>query len=330
LRLDEVSIGSAAQIRIATIDAAGGPGNLFSDKKSFGSLELDSLVINEEGLGWVLLGRPSAQGNVFGLVRAHNVRIDSKHLGLPVFDIKMQTGGDAGWTSMSVDATDKSISLNLVPQEGAVALDINARSFKLPFGSKLTLEDFIARGKADRNELSLTEFKAFLQGGTLTGNARLTWGDSWSLGGELAAARIDTSLVLPNVLKDARLDATTTYAMASRESAGLFASPRLEGTISISRGILLGIDMGRFLQGGGMIGDTRFADLAGTFVHDRGMTRLTQLRFSDDALFASGTAEADAGGNVSGRLVVDLRLGKDQRRTRLGISGSLDAIQWRP
>jgi hypothetical protein len=329
LRLEGVSIGAEGQIRIPQIKAKGDLGNLFSDKKVFKSIELDSPVIAEAALGWLLFGEPAAADLVVGEVSASNARLESKNLSLPAFDARLKFGGDGSWSSMVVESTDKSLSAELAPKGESVQIEFKARSFKIPFGSDLTLEDMVASGTATPEGLAVTEFKGFAYGGILGGNASLKWGKQWSLSGNLNAKQIDTARVLPGIVDGGRLVGDAAYSMQAPDAAKLFASNHLEGNFLVARGTLLGVDLGRLMQGGGFSGDTRFAEAAGSFVHDRGATQLRQVRLSEGAISANGTVEVDADNTVRGRFAVDLKMSAEQRRANFVISGTLKKIEWR-
>lgn len=328
LRLEDVSIGAEGQVRVSRITAVGGVGNLFSEKKVFTSIELDSPLVTESGLGWMLFGKSPARDVAFGQVSASNARLESKNVSLPAFDAKLQFDGDGAWKTIVIESADKNLSLELAPKGEAVQIEFKARSFRIPFGSDLTLDDLVASGTANRAELAVAEFKGFAHGGILGGNARLKWGANWSLAGELNARQIDTARLLPGTM-DGRLAGTAVYAMQAPDGAKLFAANRLEGNFVVARGTLFGVDLGRLLQGGGMSGDTRFTELAGSFVHERGATQLRQVRLSEGAISANGTAEVDADSNVRGRFAVELKMSAEQRRANLAAGGTLKKIEWR-
>jgi hypothetical protein len=329
LRLEGVSIGAAGQIRIAEVKAAGAFGNLYSDHKVFRSLDLDSPVVTDEGLGWILFGQGQAGNLMFGQVSALNANLDSKNINLPTFDAKLEFDDGGSWKSIAVDSQDKNLTVELKPQGKSVKLDVKARVFKIPFGSALALDELVAGGTADATGLVITDFKGFFYGGTLSGNARLKWGESWSLAGEVSAKQLDSSRVVPALLRDARVVATASYLMQAPEGRKLFAAPRLEGSFVIPRGTLLGVDLGRTLEGRGTRGDTQFSELAGSFLHENGATQFRQLRLSEGAMSASGTAEIDADRNVRGRLALELKLSGEPRRAKLAFSGNLKSIEWR-
>ncbi len=328
LTLEIVSIGNEGQIRVPRIKAAGAIGNLFHDKIAFKSLELESPVMTEEGLGWILFGQSPLRDLAFGDVTVLNASLDSKNVSLPAFDAKLQSDGEGGWKTIAVESADKNLSMELTSTGKAVKLDVKARSFKVPFGAALTLEDFAATGTADGAGLALTEFKGFAYGGTLSGNARLTWGSSWTLAGQLNAKQIDTAQLVPELLSGGRLAGASSYAMQAPEGTKLFASPHFEGSFAIPWGTLLGVDLGRMLQGGERRGETKFTELGGSFVHDAGVTQLRQVRLSQATMSATGNVDIDAQRNVRGRFVADLKLSTEQRRANLGVSGTFSKLEW--
>ena len=328
LRLEGVSIGAEGQIKVSQITATGDLGNLFSDKKVFKSLELDSPVITDAGLGWILFGKPTARDVVFGRVLATNARLESKGLGLPAFEAKLQSDGQGAWKAIVIESADKSLNVELTPKGDAVQIDFKARSFKIPFGSELTLDELAASGTADKTQLAVTEFKGFSHGGILSGNAVLKWGGQWSLAGELNAKQMDMTRLVPGLM-EGRLSGSGAYGMQAAEAAKLFAANRLEGNFVVARGTLMGIDIGRMVQGGAMSGETKFAELAGSFLHDRGATQLRQVRLTEGAITATGGAEVDAESNVRGRFAVDLRMSSEQRRANLVVAGNLKKVEWR-
>ncbi|MFA4968906.1 MAG: hypothetical protein WC540_04690 [Sulfuritalea sp.] len=329
VRLEDVSIGSEGQIKVLQVKATGALGNLFSDKKSFSSVELDSPVVTEEGLGWLLFGKPSAGGIVFGPVSVVNATLQSKNVSLPAFDGKLQPDAEGAWQTIAIESTDKNLNLELTPKGQSVQIDFKARTFKMPFGSSLVLDELAFSATANRAELAVTEFKAFAYGGVLSGNARLKWGAQWSLAGELNAKQVDTSRLFPALVDGSRLVGKAVYAMQAAESAKLFATNRMEGDFHVERGNLLGVDLGRMVGGGAPSGTTRFSEISGIFVHDRGATQLRQVRLSEGALSAGGTAEVDADDNIRGRFAIELRMASEMRRANVVLAGTLKKIEWR-
>jgi hypothetical protein len=66
----------------------------------------------------------------------------------------------------------------------------------------------------------------------------------------LNAKQIDMERLVPGLMSSARLEGKSSYAMQASEPAKLFDWARAEGSFSIPRGTLLGLDLGSVLQGG--------------------------------------------------------------------------------
>jgi len=329
VRLEGVSIGSEGQIKILQVKAIGALGNVFSDKKAFSSVELDSPVLTEEGLGWLLFGKPSAGAMGFGPVSVQNATLQSKNVSLPAFDANLKPDGQGAWQTIAIESADKNLNLELTPKGQSVQIEFKARTFKMPFGSSLVLDELAASATASKTELAVTEFKAFAYGGVLSGNARLKWGAQWSLGGELNAKQVDTAALFPALVDGGRLVGKAAYAMQAADAGKLFATNRMEGDFHVERGNLLGVDLGRMIQSGGTSGTTRFAEVSGVFVRDHGATQLRQVRLSEGPLTANGTVEVDADDNVRGRFAIELRMASELRRANVALGGTLKKIEWR-
>jgi hypothetical protein len=328
VRLEGVTIGAAGQIRVPVVLAGGSMGNLFSDKKNFKAIELESPVINDEGLGWILFGQRQGSDIGIGEVGATGARLESKGISLPALDAKIQFGGEGAWKTIAITTEDKNLEMLLTSNGASAQVEIKARSFKLPFGSTLTLDEFSANGTTDRNGLAISEFKGFAYGGTLGGTANLKWGPAWSLAGELNGKQIDVERLVPGLISNARLEGKSSYTMQASEPGKLFDWAHAEGSFSVPRGTLLGLDLGSVLQGGGTRGETKFSELSGSFVHDQGATQLRQLRMSQSNMTASGNVDIDADKKVRGKVTAELRLSTEMRRSSLSVSGTSGKLEW--
>jgi hypothetical protein len=77
------------------------------------------------------------------------------------------------------------------------------------------------------------------------------------------------------------------------------------------------------LQGGGVGGKSAFAELTGSFVREGGRTQLRQVRIAAGPVSAGGSADIDAGKNISGHFAVELKSPVAQARANFAVSGPL-------
>jgi len=322
-RLDGVSAGSQGQLTVERINAFAELGSMFSEQKAFRSIELESPQLSEEGLFALLFGKPQGQDLKVTSISVKNGKLDSKTIILPALDAKISMGEDGAWKRIALETPDHKTSLLLEPKGEGAQLEVETNVFSPPFGPTFLLENFSAKGMIGRDQLSLSEFKGAIYGGYLSGSANLKWGANWSLGGEVSARAMDPGRIVPALFEEGTLEGKAAYAMRAKSYDDLFAAPRLEGTFTVLKGSLIGVDLARLLQGGGMGGKTAFAELGGSFVRDGGRTQLAQLRLSSGPVSASGSADADARKNVAGRFSVELKSPVAQARANLALSGTL-------
>jgi uncharacterized protein involved in outer membrane biogenesis len=322
-RMDGVSAGKEGQFVAEQVNAVAELGSMFSDQKAFTSIEIVSPVLSEQGLVALLFGKPQGQAFTVASVSVKNGTLNSKTIVLPALDAKIIFGEDGVWKRIALETSDRKTTLLLEPKGGGAQIEMQTNVFATPFGPEFLLENFSAKGTILRDELKLGEFKGGIYGGYLSGTLSLKWGADWSMSGELSARGMDPGRFVPALVEEGTIEGKATYAMRAKSYDELFAAPRLEGGFTVQKGSLIGVDLARLLQGGGIGGKTTFAELSGSFVREGGRTQLPQLRLSAGPVTASGSAETDARKNVSGRFGVELKSSVVQARANLALAGSL-------
>src|SRR5476651_385640 len=179
--MDGVSVGVEGQLEVARINAIAELGSMFSDKKVFKSIELESPVLNEEGLFALLFGKPQGQDLKVASILVKNGKLNSKTIILPALDAKIAMGEDGVWQKIALETADHKTSLLLEPKGEGAQLEVETNALSMPFGSAFILEDFSAKGILGRGEFRLSEFKGATYGGYVSGNASLKWGAGWTL-----------------------------------------------------------------------------------------------------------------------------------------------------
>jgi hypothetical protein len=292
----------------------------------FKSVDFEAPVLSEEGLGWLLFGRPQEGGFMILGVSAANARLESQNATLPAFDARADIGADGRWRKIRVDSVDKKVRLELQVRDDTLRIECQADTFAVPFAAAPVLTDFSAVATADRSGLTVSEFSGRIYGGVISGNALLKWGSAWSLAGDLDAKRIDPALLLPKRLEGGSLAGQASYVLSAAEGSRLFAAPRLKGRFVVEKGTLLGMDLTRLLQSGGSGGKTVFATLAGDVVRDADKIQLRHVQLAAGALSAAGEADV-TGDNVRGRFAVGLQSPRQRLRADVIVSGTLDALR---
>lgn len=324
-RMMEVAIGREGEIVAAQIDANADLANLLSDKMVFASIELQAPIISDAGLGWLLFGTAKPLNFEIGRISATNARVLSEQIRLPTFDVEIVMDERGGWKKMVLEAEEKNLHVTLQPKDGKVQLEVSADRFKPPFGAELVLEKFTASGTAHRNGVDIDVFDGGLLDGRIGGAAQIRWGGGWTLSGELTARQIDPALLAPKVLQGGRLEGSMRYALQAEDAGKLFAAPRARGNFTIANGSVEGVDLASLLIGQSRSGKSGFTSLSGEYLFEGGKTQLRRINLGAGLLSASGLADVDAGEQLSGRFVVELKTPTRQSRANLDLSGTLGA-----
>jgi hypothetical protein len=322
-RLNGVTIGGNGQVKVSKIDAVIDPAGLFGGSAAFKSVTLDSPVISEEAVSWLLFGKAKTQGVRLEQVLARNVLLESSNIGLPRFNAKADVAKDGRWLKISLDFSNKDIFADLRPKGESIEFDLNASTFLPPFGGSFVFEDFTAKGSFDASGMTIDDFAGRNYGGSFNGRATLKWVSAWSLEGTVIAKQVDMKKISPDLFSGGRVDGKARYTMQAKEAKSLFSGAHLEGNFVIGQGELSAVDLMHLLQNGGDSGKTGFRQIDGNFVRDGDATRIQQIRLDAGILSASGSAEIDASEGVHGRFATNYKFDNQQSRGSATLSGTL-------
>jgi hypothetical protein len=323
-RIEGMSIGSDAQITAPKAKAAAGVGALFGGDASFKSIELETPVISEAGLEWLLFGKFNKSGVQFEHLRMTKAKLESQHLALGSFDATATMGSDGIWKKIVLDSAENRLHLQMVPKGEALQVELSADSFKVPFGAGLTLEHVSIDGTASPGDFNLTQFRGSTMNGTLVGNARLVKsGGGWKLTGQVTSTYLDAVQFAPQSLQAGKLNGDTSFSADNQDLAKLLAAPRLEGNFSIRDGVLVGVDLASLLRNSNLTGKTNFGELSGAFLYDGGKLQLRNVGLTAGLLGAKGSLDIDQEKNLAGRFVVEIKSTSIQSRGNLTVSGNL-------
>jgi hypothetical protein len=183
------------------------------------------------------------------------------------------------------------------------------------------------KGSADRAGMTIAEFDGRAFDGTLLGNARIRWGETWSVQGDVQARTLNAAVFSPQMVSEGRLGAKGRYAMSGPDPAKLYESASLVGDFEVAKGALGSFDLSRALQSTSAqaSGRTPFTEMQGSVSLVNGALAFRDLRLSAGLLNATGTLDVDPKGALSGRVNAELR----NLRGTLYIGGKLSDPQLR-
>jgi hypothetical protein len=304
VRFTRVSVGDT--VKIAKVHAVPEFGALFGTAKAFGRVELLDLVLRQDALGDMLFGTMKPGRLRMARVTATGARLEGP-LALPALDFDASVG-DSGKV-FSIRLSGENVTGLVTPRSDDITFEVSARNVAVPFLKEFSLTEFAMKGSADRQGMTVSAFDGRAFDGTLLGNARIQWGERWSVQGDVQARTMNAAVFSPQLVSEGRLGAKGRYAMSGPDAAKLYESARLDGEFEVAKGALGSFDISRALQSTSAqaSGRTQFSELQGTVSLANGALAFRDLRLSAGLLNASGTLDVDAKGGLSGRINAELR-----------------------
>jgi len=316
-----VSIGDAVKIR----QVRGFPelGSLFGARKAFNRVELEGASLSQAQLADAVLGKAAGENFRLGRVTIKQANLEGP-LKLPPLDVDALVSGDGSLQSLTLRGPDN-LSVRLSPKGNEVGFEISAGSLAIPFVPALTLSEFSMKGTANRQGVTSSEFDGRAFDGVISGSARIRWGSSWMVDGEVRSRGVKVAVFAPALVSEGKVDGRGAYNMAGSTPATLFEAARLQGEFKIEKGVLGSFDLTRALQTGGAQfgGRTVFTELTGQGVYDKGAVQITNVAIAAGAMNAGASVNVDANGGLSGRITADVKTPTQTLRATLNISGKL-------
>src|SRR4051812_559905 len=324
-KFEGVTIGD---LTIPVVRAYPELGSVFCDKKTFTRIELDGLNLPQDALGDVLFAKTKGDALVVPQLSLRNLKL-SGALPLPPLDGEVQMG-EGGLRSATLRGPEGLVA-KLTAKDNAVEFDVNTAQFTLPFAQGITLVQFAMKGDATRQGLKISQWDGLLFSGHVTGTANIRWGNTWSVDGVTTARGVNAAVFAPALMSNGRAEGTGRFSMSGVEPANLGAAGRLEGSFTVSKGVLGSFDLSRALQTGGrqVTGQTQFAEMSGQGTYDRGAVSLRNINLGAGALNAGASADISETGAISGRIVADVKTSTQNVRSTLILGGTLQEPQVR-
>ena len=327
LRLSDVRIGD----NILIPEARGYPelSALLGPRKTFDRIEVDAARLDQAALGQALFAGIKADNFSVGRVMAKGLDLTGP-LSLPK-GLEFEAAYDRdGALRMAIVRGADALLARFSRSSQGFDVDISAASFTLPFAPEITLTKFSAKGVATPSGLTLSEWDGALLNGTVAGTANVRWGDNWAVDGVVTARNLYAAVFAPALVSDGKAEGSGKFQMRGAPGK-LASSARLDGSFTVTRGVLGSIDLSRAIQTGGKFatGRTEFSEMNGQATYDRGAVALRNITLGAGQLNAGASADIAQNGALSGRIVADVRVASQTLRATLNLAGTVKEPQVR-
>jgi hypothetical protein len=335
LTLEGVAVGAQQDIRIPSVQAAIGIADLLSAQKTISTLQLQSPVLDQDGLARVLAWiRPSASAQQTPIERVivRGARVSLPGMEPLHLDADVTLGSDGALTKAALSLSDGSLRAEVVPHESHAAVQLRGSRFIPPIGPAYVFEDLEATASVTRSGLQDVQAQGTLFGGKFKADGQARFDNGIAVEGRFAIDNLELepliALFARGVSVTGTADMTGTFALQTERMEHLFDRPRVQASFSGQRGTVNNVDLVRAAQVSGREGvrggRTRYNTLTGAFTVAGDQAYFQQLRIQSDGMSAAGGFEVRRGGDLAGQLGIQVGpRGTVVARGNVGVSGDV-------
>ena len=336
-----ITVGKADDIQLAKVRMTPDLFSLLNSTRVIRSIEIDSLVLTQKGIDKIAAWtRPDAahlprQPLQVRLerIRLKDARIRFAKATFGPFDARVSLDSNGEPADASIATQDGKLKVLIKPGQSNYLLEVSAKSWTLPVPPMLVFDELTAKGAVTFNDASLSEFRAKLYGGTASGKANISWQKGLRLSGTLDVSQMGMHEIAATLSLGTRvsgkLTARPVFSTAAASADQLMNAMRLETNFTVENGVLQGVDIQKaatnLVKQGATGGETRFEQLSGHVVMERGSYRVTQLKIASGALAADGAVNISPTKELSGRIHAQVKALGASTSVPLNVAGTVDA-----
>jgi hypothetical protein len=342
LKIDGIAIGKAEDLKFGKVTVTPDLRSLTQPVKVIQSIEVNGLVLTQQGMerlaAWT--ARDTKRG---GPVQPAAVRVDSirlanatiklEKLTLGPLDahVSLNTAGDPEYAALAT--RDGKLKALIKPERSNYLIDFSARSWVPPVGPPLLFDELHVKGVATLTQARLGQIDARLYGGSVTGKADIGWQKGFQVKGRISVNEVQLRHLAPLFSPDARMSGRLVadplvFSSKAPNAAHLENFLRLETPFQVHDGVLRGVDIQKaannFSQEEPADGDTKYEQLLGHLVLDRGTYKFTGLKIVSGSFGANGYVTISPTQELSGRMNAEIK-GAKLTSVPLNVSGTVQS-----
>ncbi len=339
LRLEQVSVGGAQQIKADTVSIPMMPWSLLLGIREFDTISANAITIESAGIDLLPSMAKAADGAALQIsqLRLTAVKVNGLPIDVPQFEALINFSRSGALQKMRL--SDGKMTVNATPKDNGLALAISAGEWQPPVGPALNFSDLSVTAQVDQQQMTVSAFEGRIGGGRVKGALKATWAGAIIVEGEFNLENSRLQELMPAFTRDfsanGALTANGSYALQGKTLKTLFDASVAEASFTISTGELINIDVVRAIQAptasGTRGGKTRFDTLSGALSISGGRYNYKQLQLASGPLNASGAIAIGDGGALSGRISAELgSKGLLVARGNLSVTGAVRDPMLRP
>jgi hypothetical protein len=333
-RLDGVTIGNSQDVKIASVRVTPLLTHLFDETKVLKSVEIESLVINQDALlrmpGWIASDGGMEKVQV-SQINLRNTKLELRGTQLPLINADVILTSDSKLKQARISSMDNAVDILVTPTGETFAVKIAAKNWQPPLVPRLKFDELNASATATQEGMTISGIEGALYGGTIRGTATIKWHERWYAKGNFTVAGVALADATPafssNISLNGKLDAKATYALEANSLDRLFDTPHIKASFNCTYGAIGNIDLSAATIGRKPEeikgGQTKFTKLTGNMALADNRYQFRQINLESDKLKANGETDIASSQDLTGRVNVEINLKSATFRSHLSLSGDL-------
>ncbi len=315
LQLQNVTLGNAQEVKIASVVLNFDALSLLSDIKVINNAELQDISIEGRVLDKQAASLKSLGGDASYPVRhltLQRIKIITDEVTLPSLSGIADIDAQGAFNRVALHNDNDKLSVDLQSNQGRWQLGVNLKESSLPLLSDIVFSDLSAKGDLNDGEVNFTEIDGHIYNGILLGSAKLNWRKGWQLQGHLEAKTFELNKMFHQYAIEGEMFGEFAFSMMGAKLSQMDDVPHLEGSFSVKKGTVNGIDMvetARLLSRESISGGrTHFDDMIGLVQLDNHVTHFRQVKVMSGMLSANGSFDVAAGNQLSGSFNAEIKM----------------------
>jgi hypothetical protein len=338
LLLGNVRIGTDKdEIRITELRLLPAIGSLIMGKKTFREVVLSGVSLPAELIAglpsvFVALSKPTARVSV-DRIRFEKTEVSFGGLGFSGMEGEARRSGDGSFQSLKLRAPDQSMSFEVKPLAQGLEVALEGFGWHPSQGSPFLFDSVNLNGSIANGVFTIRSMELRLFDGLIQGVAVLQADKQPSIAGEIVFERVNTTR-LGNAVGvgekfSGGISGKLKFSSTADSWATIFSAINAEGTFTVRRGSIRGIDLAEAVrrvsnmsvQGGA----TQFEQLSGSVNFTPMSYQFNGLILDSGLMQSTGQIEVSKNLEIRGKMVLQMRGTVNQTRVPVTISGQLNA-----
>ena len=195
--VDGITVGKTQDLTVGKVTVAPDLWSLLGTPKVIRSIEIDKLVLTQAGLDkipiWIGPDKPDEPAPV----RVESIKLDDALLKLAKasfgpFDARLRMTSAGALDEALIEYRDGKLKAVVKPQaKDKYSIDASAKSWKLPAGPPILFDELNIEGIATAAAADLSDVRAKLYGGTVTGRSTIGYQKGMQLKGNFEVSQVE-------------------------------------------------------------------------------------------------------------------------------------------